>query len=188
MTCIASRESLVDAARDDVAIRMTYIDGSGDKPVRMIKPMQMYCGMIGHTYVVAYCYLRNEQRTFRFDRVSTWDKAGSVCARRSGNLWPGIATSYGSSSRHTTSWRNTVDQRNTANSRAPESSPAPAQTHERSGPFKCAANEVALRPDEFMEQGEGTVRTGRWSPAACLRPFRKAGLATGSTIPRASTA
>jgi len=49
-------------------IEIVYQDGTGNLTRRRIRPLQVVSDF-GKTYVVAYCYLRGEERSFRLDRM-----------------------------------------------------------------------------------------------------------------------
>ncbi len=53
-------------------IRMTYTNGYGETSVRRVEPIRVYAGRNGYSYMKAYCHLREENRTFRTDRIQHW--------------------------------------------------------------------------------------------------------------------
>ena len=53
-------------------IRMTYTNGFGETSVRRVEPIRVYAGRNGYSYMKAYCRLREENRTFRMDRIQHW--------------------------------------------------------------------------------------------------------------------
>jgi hypothetical protein len=50
-------------------IRMKYRNGSGEISWRKVDPISFYSARNGYSYLRAYCRLREEERTFRFDRI-----------------------------------------------------------------------------------------------------------------------
>jgi DNA polymerase III epsilon subunit family exonuclease len=59
---------LDEAVRDRSLVRIRYLDGEGNETERVIEPY--YLGTHrGDDYLVAFCQLRNMQRTFRIDRI-----------------------------------------------------------------------------------------------------------------------
>ena len=53
-------------------IEVRYRDGQGTVSNRIIIPRRYYEGRNGFAYLVAYCQLRHEERTFRVDRILSW--------------------------------------------------------------------------------------------------------------------
>ncbi len=49
-------------------IRITYADKNGERTARVITPRQII-GLSDYIYLQAYCHLRNDERSFRLDRV-----------------------------------------------------------------------------------------------------------------------
>ncbi len=49
-------------------IRITYVDKNGERTVRAITPRQVI-GLSDYIYLQAWCHLRNDERSFRLDRV-----------------------------------------------------------------------------------------------------------------------
>ncbi len=49
-------------------IKITYADKNGERTVRTITPRQVI-GLSDYIYLQAYCHLRNDERSFRLDRV-----------------------------------------------------------------------------------------------------------------------
>lgn len=49
-------------------IQITYIDRKGERTVRTITPRQVI-GLSDYIYLQAWCHLRNDERSFRLDRV-----------------------------------------------------------------------------------------------------------------------
>ena len=48
---------------------ISYMDNSGKVSERRIKVLSVYTSSYGKKYIRAWCYLRNEERTFRADRI-----------------------------------------------------------------------------------------------------------------------
>lgn len=61
------------AYQNNQKIEITYKKFNGDITKRIIQPLTtIYKDKLGkftEEYIQAYCYLRNEERTFRFDRI-----------------------------------------------------------------------------------------------------------------------
>lgn len=61
------------AYQNNQKIEITYKKFNGDITTRIIQPLTtIYEAKIGKyedEYIQAYCYLRNEERTFKFDRI-----------------------------------------------------------------------------------------------------------------------
>lgn len=57
------------ALRTGTNARILYVDGNGQTSERTITIGHRFTSGRGVTYLVAYCHLRGEQRTFRLDRV-----------------------------------------------------------------------------------------------------------------------
>jgi DNA polymerase III subunit epsilon len=57
-----------EALDDEQDILITYIDAKGEETRRLITPIQVL-GKNGSVYLVAFCHLRQENRTFRLDRI-----------------------------------------------------------------------------------------------------------------------
>jgi DNA polymerase-3 subunit epsilon len=49
-------------------VRMRYVNAAGQETSRVIRPLIVHEDR-GYQYLVAFCYLKEEQRTFRLDRV-----------------------------------------------------------------------------------------------------------------------
>lgn len=49
-------------------IRITYVDKNGERTQRIITPRQLI-GLSDYIYLQAWCHLRNDERSFRLDRV-----------------------------------------------------------------------------------------------------------------------
>jgi|YNPMSStandDraft_2_1061718.scaffolds.fasta_scaffold00856_3 DNA polymerase-3 subunit epsilon len=56
-------------------LEILYRDGSGNLTRRRIRPTQILSGF-GTVYVVAYCHLRGEERSFRLDRMKILSNGG----------------------------------------------------------------------------------------------------------------
>lgn len=49
-------------------MRLTYVDGNGEKTERTVSPLQVL-GLADYLYLRAFCHLRQGERTFRLDRI-----------------------------------------------------------------------------------------------------------------------
>lgn len=49
-------------------VRMRYVNAAGQETIRTIQPLRVREDR-GYQYMVAFCYLKGEQRTFRLDRI-----------------------------------------------------------------------------------------------------------------------
>ncbi len=49
-------------------VQITYIDKGGEKTQRWVTPIQVI-GLADYVYLRAYCHLRQDERTFRLDRI-----------------------------------------------------------------------------------------------------------------------
>ena len=56
--------------------RIAYTNGYGEPSIRVIEPLRIYQGRNGYTYLRAYCNLRDQERTFRLDRIRSWEQNG----------------------------------------------------------------------------------------------------------------
>ena len=54
-------------------VRIAYTDGYGQSSIRVIEPRRIFRGGNGYAYIRAWCHLRAEERTFRLDRVRSWE-------------------------------------------------------------------------------------------------------------------
>lgn len=61
-------KALLTALREGRQLRITYRTGGGDPIPRLILPLELQHNM-GMPRLIAYCYLRNAQRTFYLDRI-----------------------------------------------------------------------------------------------------------------------
>ncbi|GAB4481381.1 MAG: exonuclease domain-containing protein [Anaerolineales bacterium] len=66
---------LQQALEAQADVEIVYQDGSGNLTRRRIRPLQILPAF-GTTYVVAYCYLRGEERHFRLDRMKILSDGG----------------------------------------------------------------------------------------------------------------
>lgn len=64
---IGASDELLTALRDGRRLRITYRTGGGEPIPRLILPLELQHGALPR--LVAYCYLRNSQRTFYLDRI-----------------------------------------------------------------------------------------------------------------------
>jgi DNA polymerase-3 subunit epsilon len=60
--------SIAEALGTGGPVLMRYADARGKETERLVRPIRVAAGR-GYGYLIAYCYLRNAQRTFRLDRV-----------------------------------------------------------------------------------------------------------------------
>lgn len=67
-----SRSATVAGLRPGKRARITYADRSGARTVRDIEPRE-FITMEGAGYLLAYCYLREDVRYFRLDRIVSID-------------------------------------------------------------------------------------------------------------------
>jgi predicted DNA-binding transcriptional regulator YafY len=56
-----------------------YVSASGEETQRTVTPLSVGANR-GCTYLVAMCHLRNEQRSFRLDRIVEMDFTGDSLA------------------------------------------------------------------------------------------------------------
>jgi len=56
-------------------LHLRYVSAAGEETVRIVTPLRV-TARAGHLYLVAMCHLRNEQRSFRLDRIVEMDSAG----------------------------------------------------------------------------------------------------------------
>lgn len=62
-------------ARNDV-LEITYVDAAGSRTERKITPLRLQARQ-DYVYIVAFCHLRQEERSFRLDRIISL-KAGQI--------------------------------------------------------------------------------------------------------------
>mgnify|MGYP005845524385 CR=1 FL=1 len=55
-------------------VRIDYLDMAGARTCRLVEPIETYVNG-GALYLVAFCHLRQSQRTFRIDRIIAWEPA-----------------------------------------------------------------------------------------------------------------
>lgn len=58
-------------------VRIHYCNANGTSSTRIIHIRKIYRSKYGTTYIRAYCDLREEERTFRADRILWWEQAES---------------------------------------------------------------------------------------------------------------
>lgn len=51
---------------------LSYVSGDGDLTERLVDPSELVVGP-GGNYLVGYCHLRQEQRTFKIERILRWE-------------------------------------------------------------------------------------------------------------------
>jgi DNA polymerase III epsilon subunit family exonuclease len=57
-----------EALRGEGRLELRYVSASGEETRRVVSPLYV-TAFAGYLYLVAICHLRNEQRTFRLDRI-----------------------------------------------------------------------------------------------------------------------
>jgi DNA polymerase-3 subunit epsilon len=60
--------SIAEALERGGSVRMRYVDARGRETERVVRPLRVG-GRRGRLYLIAHCYRRDAQRTFRLDRV-----------------------------------------------------------------------------------------------------------------------
>ena len=60
--------TIAEAIESGGRVRMRYVDARGRETDRLVRPLRVNA-QGGNLYLIAYCYRREEQRTFRLDRV-----------------------------------------------------------------------------------------------------------------------
>ena len=60
--------TIAEALDSGGRVRMRYVNAAGQETSRTIQPLRVREDR-GHQYMIAYCYLKGEQRTFRLDRI-----------------------------------------------------------------------------------------------------------------------
>jgi DNA polymerase III subunit epsilon len=70
---VSARETLLPLELEEALdarkpVMMEYVDGRGSRTQRVVEPLHVR-RMSGELHLVAYCQLRNAQRTFKLDRV-----------------------------------------------------------------------------------------------------------------------
>jgi predicted DNA-binding transcriptional regulator YafY len=70
---------LRQAIRKRLVVRMTYADGTGQVSERRVRPLAVWSFDTGWMFT-AWCELRQEFRTFRFDRIATLTLTGEQFA------------------------------------------------------------------------------------------------------------
>jgi len=68
----ATELNLLQAIKDDEALTIEYESGDGAATTRDVRPLTI-SRRNGHGYLVAHCFLRNEERIFRVDRLNILD-------------------------------------------------------------------------------------------------------------------
>jgi DNA polymerase III subunit epsilon len=59
---------LNEAIQSGRRLRITYVDGKGKRSKRWVTPYQVI-GLSDYLYLQAYCHLRDDERSFRLDRI-----------------------------------------------------------------------------------------------------------------------
>jgi predicted DNA-binding transcriptional regulator YafY len=62
-------ETIWQAVRDNLVLRIRYTDVAGAETEREVEPQQIVMGSDG-SYLTAWCHLRQEDRVFRMDRIT----------------------------------------------------------------------------------------------------------------------
>jgi DNA polymerase-3 subunit epsilon len=57
-----------EALQSGGSLQLRYVSAAGEETQRVVSPFQV-TAYSGHRYLVAFCHLRDEQRTFRLDRI-----------------------------------------------------------------------------------------------------------------------
>jgi hypothetical protein len=57
-----------EALRGEGQLELRYVSASGEETRRVVSPLYV-TAFAGYLYLIAICHLRNEQRTFRLDRI-----------------------------------------------------------------------------------------------------------------------
>jgi DNA polymerase-3 subunit epsilon len=57
-----------EALKSGGSLQLRYLSAVGEETTRVVRPLQVTAHS-GQLYLVAFCHLRNEQRTFRLDRI-----------------------------------------------------------------------------------------------------------------------
>ncbi|MFW5728554.1 MAG: WYL domain-containing protein [Spirochaetota bacterium] len=106
-------DRLFEKLRPGMVADITYMNGSGDVSDRRIHISTRYCSRAGIWYLRAYCHLREEERTFREDRVLSVRRvhapahgaapAGAHGAAHAGAPAAGSTTAYRTSPSHRSS-------------------------------------------------------------------------------------
>jgi DNA polymerase-3 subunit epsilon len=60
--------AIAEALENGGLVRMRYVDARGNATDRVVKPLRVSAER-GNLYLIAHCFSRGEQRTFRLDRV-----------------------------------------------------------------------------------------------------------------------
>jgi DNA polymerase III subunit epsilon len=60
---------LTEAINSGKRLQITYVDKDGEKTQRWVSPIQVM-GLADYIYLRAFCHLRNDERTFRLDRIT----------------------------------------------------------------------------------------------------------------------
>ena len=72
------RARISEAIRQGTAVKITYVAGSGKETVRVVEPVDR-----DETHYWGYCRLRDDWRSFRFDRIKEMSSLpGKVTPRR----------------------------------------------------------------------------------------------------------
>jgi len=73
--CVRAREEMIalppeieEALRVEGRLELRYVSTSGEETQRVVSPLQV-TAYGGYLYLIAFCHLRNDQRTFRLDRI-----------------------------------------------------------------------------------------------------------------------
>ena len=71
---LALPPELAEWVRPGRRLRIVYVNADGQQTDRLVEPNEVYASG-NAVYLVAYCHLRQEQRTFRVDRIVSWEPA-----------------------------------------------------------------------------------------------------------------
>jgi predicted DNA-binding transcriptional regulator YafY len=75
-------KKLVQAVNQKLKAEIEYDDGNETKTKRIIEPYGLF-ERLGNNYVQSYCYLRQDFRTFRIDRIKTIEVINSPHEKKS---------------------------------------------------------------------------------------------------------
>lgn len=74
-------KKLVQAVNQKLKVEIEYDDGNEARTKRIIEPYELF-ERLGNNYIQSYCYLRQDFRTFRIDRIKTIDVINSPHERK----------------------------------------------------------------------------------------------------------
>jgi DNA polymerase-3 subunit epsilon len=74
---------LSEAVESGQTLSLWYVSADGERTRRLVDPVEL-AGRGGTVSLVAYCHLRQEQRSFRLDRIERWEVADRPTADTGG--------------------------------------------------------------------------------------------------------